>query len=101
MRSEQVKEAPGSYLRSAELDVEQNYNMVDDGLLNNIEPPKPDLTDGQTYDEIRELAPETLPKEIHPAKDDKPSLLGQLERFRADSAASKTTGTAKEPEPEL
>lgn len=90
-----------NYLRSAELDAEQNYNMVDDGLLNNIEPPKPDLTDGQTYDEIRELAPETLPQEIHSAKDDKPSLLGQIERFRAESTTFKTEGAVAESEREL
>jgi len=40
---------------------EQNYNMVD-GLVNNRPVPKPDLTDGQTYEEIKELIPETLPE---------------------------------------
>lgn len=44
------------------------------GRLNNEPPERPDLTDGQTYEEIRELAPETLPEE-------KPSL---MERLKAD-----------------
>lgn len=46
-------------LRNAELSREQNCNMID-GILNNEPPTKADLTDGQTYDEILELAPETL-----------------------------------------
>ena len=52
-----------SYLYNAELYEEGqtgNYNMLD-GRLNNEPPERPDLTDGQTYEEIRELAPETLP----------------------------------------
>jgi len=71
----------GDYLRNAELDAEQNYNMAPDGLLNNIATPKPDLTDGQTWDELRELAPETLPEEIQHGG--KPSLIGQVEQHRA------------------
>jgi len=43
-----------------EKSTEQNYNMID-GLVNN-EAPKLDLTDGQTHEEIKELAPETLPE---------------------------------------
>jgi hypothetical protein len=42
-----------------EADAEQNYNMID-GARNNEGVPRPDLTDGQTHDEVRELAPETL-----------------------------------------
>ena len=45
---------------AVEVEAEQNYNMID-GVINNEGVPKPDLTDGQTYAEIRELAPETLP----------------------------------------
>jgi|GEM_PF-2171533 len=41
-----------------EKSAEQNYNMID-GLVNNA-PPELDLTDGQTHEEIKELAPETL-----------------------------------------
>ena len=48
---------------------EQNYNMID-GVINN-EKPRLDLTDGQTYEEIMELAPETLPTE-------KPSVIEQI-----------------------
>lgn len=67
---------PESYLRNAELYEEGqtgNYNMLD-GRLNNEPPVRPDLTDEQTYEEIKELAPETLPEE-------KPSL---MERLKAD-----------------
>ena len=67
---------PGNPLKSAELDMEAeggNYNMID-GVINNLPPVKADLTDGQTYDEITELAPETLPEE-------QPSV---LERLKAD-----------------
>lgn len=49
-------------LAAAEMSTEQNYNMID-GLHNNIAVPKADLTDGQTFEEIRELAPEMLPAE--------------------------------------
>jgi hypothetical protein len=44
-----------------EKSTEQNYNKID-GLRNNEAEPKPDLTDGQTHAEIKELAPETLPE---------------------------------------
>lgn len=47
---------------TAEVNSEQNYNMID-GVRNNEDFPSPDLTDGQTYEEIRELAPEMLPDE--------------------------------------
>lgn len=64
---------PANYLRNAELMMEAskgNYNMVD-GVINNEPPARADLTDGQTHDEIAELAPETLP-------DAKPSVMEQL-----------------------
>jgi hypothetical protein len=64
-----VKEAPFP-TAAAEVVDEQNYNMID-GVPNNMGVPKPDLTDGQSYTEIRELAPETLP-------DGKPSVLKQI-----------------------
>lgn len=69
-------QSPESYLRNAELYEEGqtgNYNMLD-GRLNNEPPVRPDLTDGQTYEEMKELAPETL-------QGDKPSL---MERLKAD-----------------
>jgi hypothetical protein len=90
----------GDYLRGAELGAEQNYNMAPDGLLNNIAPPKPDLTDGQTWDEVRELAPGTLPEEIQPAGE-KPSLLGQLGQYRDAGASAPEGEQVIEPEPEL
>ena len=46
---------PENYLRNAELDLEGesgNYNMID-GVVNNTPPARPDLTDGQTYEEIK------------------------------------------------
>ena len=72
-------QAPESYLRNAELYEEGqtgNYNMLD-GRLDNVPPERPDLTDGQTYEEIRELAPETLPEE-------KPSLMERLKAERPE-----------------
>lgn len=51
-----------SPIAAVEMSTEQNYNQID-GLRNNMAVPRPDLTDGQTLDEIRELAPETLIKE--------------------------------------
>lgn len=70
-------QAPEDYLKNAELCEEGqtgNYNMLD-GRLNNEPPKRPDLTDGQTYEEIRELAPESLP-------DEKPSLIEKLKAER-------------------
>lgn len=67
---------PENYLKNAELYEEGqtgNYNLLN-GTIDNRPPIRPDLTDGQTYEEIRELAPETLPEE-------KPSL---MERLKAD-----------------
>jgi hypothetical protein len=60
---------PGAPEAGVEMSTEQNYNMID-GLHNNMAVPKADLTDGQTHEEIRELAPETLAGE-------KPSVLGR------------------------
>jgi hypothetical protein len=80
-----VKEAPFP-TAAAEVDAEQNCNMID-GVMNNEGEPRPDLTDGQTYTEIRELAPETLP-------DGKPSV---LEQIRASREAPKPP---QEPKPE-
>jgi len=60
-----------NYLAAAEMSAEQNYNMIDE-RINNLAAPRADLTDGQTYTEIRELAPETLPGA-------KPSVVGKLE----------------------
>ncbi len=56
-------QAPESYLRNAELYEEGqtgNYNMLD-GRLNNELPVRPDLTYGQTDEEIRQLVPEAKP----------------------------------------
>ena len=50
---------------AVEVDAEQNYNMID-GVRNNEAVPKPDLTDGQTFAEIKDLAPETLPEAERP-----------------------------------
>ena len=69
----EMQSAPSNPLKTVELDMEAeggNYNMID-GVINNLPPAKADLTDGQTYDEIRELAPETLSEE-------KPSVLEHL-----------------------
>ena len=67
-------QAPESYLRNAELYEEGqtgNYNMLD-GRLNNEPPVRPDLTDGQTDEEIRELVPEAKPSLMDRLKADKP-----------------------------
>ena len=48
-----------------------NYNMLD-GRLNNEPPVRPDLTDGQTDEEIRELVPEAKPSLMDRLKADKP-----------------------------
>ncbi|MBD5549875.1 MAG: DUF4316 domain-containing protein [Lachnospiraceae bacterium] len=67
---------PEDYLRNAELHEEGqtgNYNMLD-GRLDNGAPERPDLTDGQTWEEVKELAPGSLAEE-------KPSL---VERLKAD-----------------
>jgi len=71
---------PGDYLKNAEMTVEGNYNMVGDGLINNVAR-RDDLTDGQTWDELRNLAPETLPEE-------KQSVLDRLEQYREQAKAA-------------
>ncbi|GHU79349.1 hypothetical protein FACS1894191_1940 [Clostridia bacterium] len=60
-----------SCLAAAEMSAEQNYNMLD-GRVNNLPAARADLTDGQTYAEMKELAPETLPEE-------RPSVTEKLE----------------------
>ena len=70
---------PENYLRNAEMAAEANYNMLD-GRINNEAPARADLTDGQTHDEIMELAPETLP-------DERPSVLEQLKAERPEHEA--------------
>lgn len=78
---------PANYLRNAELMMESakgNYNMSDDGLINNEPPVRADLTDGQTHDEIAELAPETLP-------DAKPSIMEQLKAERPEHRVRQVT----------
>lgn len=73
---------PEDYLHNAELYEEGqtgNYNMLD-GRLDNEPPERPDLTDGQTWEEIRELAPETLPG----AAGEKPSLMELLKGERPE-----------------
>lgn len=75
-------QTPENYLRNAELYEEGqtgSYNMLD-GRIDNKPPERPDLTDGQTHAEIRELAPETLPEE-------KPSLLDRLKADRTEHEA--------------
>lgn len=75
-------QSPENYLRNTELEIEGeggNYNMID-GVVNNTSPVRSDLTDGQTYDEIKELAPEML-------SDDKPSIIEKLKADRAEREA--------------
>jgi hypothetical protein len=77
MEHHKVKEAPLPFA-TAELDAEQNQNMID-GARNNEGFPKPDLTDGQTHEELRELAPETLPnKNGQDGNNEKPSVIEQI-----------------------
>lgn len=70
---------PDNYLKNAEMALEGNYNQID-GFINN---PKPrcDLTSGQSYDDLRELAPETLPEERR-------SVLERLEQAREQAKSS-------------
>ena len=75
MSDSDVKEVY-NHLASAEMSKEQNYNMID-GLHNNEGAAKADLTDGQTFEEIRELVPEQLLD-----ADEKPSVLEQLREAR-------------------
>lgn len=74
---------PENYLRNAELDLEGekgNYNMID-GIVNNDPPARADLTDGQTYEEIKELAPETLNTQ-------KPSIMEKLKEAKTEKGSS-------------
>jgi hypothetical protein len=88
--SNSVTEKPLPFA-AVELDAEQNYNMVD-GVINNLPADAPDLTDGQTYMEIRELAPETLHDKNDPVSNgDKASVLAQIR------AAQKTPKPLREP----
>ena len=82
-------QAPENYLRNAELDLEGekgNYNMID-GIVNNDPPVRANLTDGQTHEEVKELAPETLPNE-------KPSI---MEKLRADRMEHEVRGFQPSP----
>ena len=82
-------QAPENYLRNAELDLEGekgNYNRID-GIVNNDPPIRADLTDGQTHEEVKELAPETLPNE-------KPSI---MEKLRADRMEHEARGFQPSP----
>ena len=62
-----------------------------DGRLNNEPLERPDLTDGQTYEEIRELAPETLPE-------GKTSLMEKLKADRPEHEARQIALSAPERE---
>ncbi len=62
-----------NHLAAAEMAKEQNYNQID-GSINN-EKSRLDLTDGQTHEEISELAPASFPRE-------KPSVLEQIREAR-------------------
>ncbi len=60
--SGQPFQPPENYLRNTELDLEGengNYNMID-GIVNNAPPVRADLYGRQTFEELKELAPETL-----------------------------------------
>ena len=100
MSGRDVKEVY-NHLASAEMSKEQNYNMID-GLHNNEAAAKADLTDGQTHEELLELAPETLPDADVPAE--KPSVLEQLREAREAPKTPAKQKTAREhigPELEL
>lgn len=56
---------------NSSMTIYNNYNMLD-GRLNNEPPVRPDLTDGQTDEEIRELVPEAKPSLMDRLKADKP-----------------------------
>ena len=83
----------GSPIAAVEMSTEQNYNMID-GLRNNIAYEKADLTDGQTYKEIQELAPETLP-------DEKPSVMEQIREARKNPAPPSPKADLDRGTPEL
>lgn len=83
-----------NYLAAAEMSAEQNYNQID-GVINNEGPRRADLTDGQTYDEIQELAPETLDRQ------EKPSILGELKKAQESIVKPDGTGEKKPPDLDL
>ncbi|MDL2324406.1 DUF4316 domain-containing protein [Ruminococcaceae bacterium OttesenSCG-928-A16] len=83
-----------NYLKNAEISTEQNYNQID-GIINNEGQGRADLTDGQTHEEIMELAPETL------QKSEKPSILGQLKKAQESIAKPDKTGEKKPPDLDL
>ena len=89
LQREKEHTKPGDYLKGAEMAVEANYNMID-GVINNKAQPTADLTDGQTYEEIQELAPETL------LKTENPSILGQLKEAK-ESVVKPFPGSEKKP----
>lgn len=83
-----------NYLAAAEMSVEGNYNQID-GIINNERPRRADLTDGQTHEEIEELAPETLRNK------EKPSILEQLEDAKKDAAQPDPAKERQPPELDL
>ena len=93
----------------AELDVEQNYNMLD-GVQNNIAVPKPDLTDGQTHEELLELAPEMVDDGNGEKSDvplptagraaDKDTPIGPLSVMALIKSAQNAPKLPREPKPE-
>jgi hypothetical protein len=82
----------GNYLKNAEVSTEQNYNQID-GVINNEGPRGADLTDGQTHEEIQELAPET------PRHEGKPSILAELKK--AQESIVKPDGNKEKKPPGL
>jgi hypothetical protein len=88
---------PENYLKNAEMSTEQNYNQID-GLMNNTAQPKADLTDGQTHEEIQELAPETQRSDAL-RKADKPSILAALVAAKEEAAAAGTPAPTQERTP--
>ena len=86
MKDELCGEIPNP-LAAAEMSAEQNYNMID-GLRNNMAVPKSDLTDGQTHEEPRELAPEALAGE-------KSSVLEQIKEAKDAPRPKKESGEQK------
>lgn len=94
MQNDNIREVHNP-LAAVEMTTEQNYNMID-GLRNNIAYEKADLTDGQTHEELRELAPETIP-----GPEGKPSLLGQVEKIKAELPPHTPSGRSGPPEREL
>ena len=89
IRLEKERAKPGDYLKNVEMAVEGNYNMID-GAINNLAPRGDDLTDGQTYEELRNLAPESLPE----AKREKRASVMELlkSHAKADRAFPKRVG---------